>query len=282
MQVIRTIADMRNASAKAKRRGHTLGFVPTMGALHEGHLSLVAASKAENRFTAASIFVNPTQFGPNEDFDRYPRTFDEDCEMLKKAGCDFVFYPSVDEMYDKKAVTVVLVAGLDKRLCGIKRPGHFQGVATVVSKFFNIVQPDKAYFGQKDYQQSVIIRKMVKDLDFPVEVRVMPIVREPDGLAMSSRNRYLTPEQRPQAVILSRALTEAEHLIHHGNHQTFHLIYELEEFVKREAPLAKIDYISFVDPDTLEDLKTISHTTVVALAVYFGKTRLIDNAIIHA
>ncbi len=281
MQVIRTADEMRHVSVGSHKRGLSIGFVPTMGALHEGHLSLVRAAKKENRATVASIFVNPAQFGPNEDFERYPRTFDADCELLEKEKCDYVFHPSAEEMYDKNALTWVNVDKLDKHLCGLKRPGHFRGVTTIVSKLFNIVIPDRAYFGQKDYQQSVIIRKMARDLNFFTEIRVMPIVREPDGLALSSRNRYLFPEEREQAVVLCRALQEADRMIRNGNHQTFHVIYELEQFIKREAPLAKVDYIAIVDPDTLEDLKTVNHTAVVALAVYFSSTRLIDNAIIH-
>jgi pantoate--beta-alanine ligase len=282
MQVIETIKEMRAVTAKYRTEGKTIGFVPTMGALHEGHMSLVRAARAENDIVIASVFVNPTQFGPNEDYTRYPRTFDEDCELLEREGCGALFFPSPEEMYGMAgSLTWVSVDQLPEHLCGLHRPDHFQGVTTVVAKFFNIVDPHRAYFGQKDYQQSVIIRRMTADLNFPVEIRVMPIVRESDGLALSSRNRYLSADERLKALALVDSLRLAEQLYSQGEKNPAVLTDMMQRSILGGAPNAKIEYIAVVHPDTLEPLKTIKGTAVIALAVVIGTTRLIDNVIIE-
>jgi len=269
---------MRGAS---RTRGvKRLGFVPTMGALHEGHLSLVRAARAQSDAVAASIFVNPTQFGPNEDFAKYPRSLDRDCELLKKEGVDFLFAPSVEEMYPAGAITYVTVEGMSDKLCGKSRPGHFRGVTTVVSKLFNIVGSDVAFFGQKDAAQLAIIRRMVRDQNLPVEIVGCPIVREPDGLAMSSRNAYLDPQQRKSALVLSRALKEVERRFVGGECSADQLV-SAGRAVFASEPGARLDYLEIVDPNTLDPIATIAGPALVAVAGFAGTTRLIDNVVLH-
>ncbi len=274
MHIARTIADFR-----AWRRvltGGTLGLVPTMGYLHDGHLSLVRASKHDNVHTAATIFVNPTQFAPNEDLARYPRDEARDLALLKAEGVDAVFIPAADEMYATDASTYVEVEHLTSRLEGASRPTHFRGVTTVVLKLFNITQPERAYFGQKDAQQLAVVRRMVRDLDVPVEIVGMPIVREPDGVAMSSRNVNLTPEQRSAARVLSRSLRLAESIVAAGQRDAAEVRASLESLISAEN-LAEIDYVSVADAMSLEELATIEGPALVSVAVRFGGTRLIDN-----
>jgi len=281
MQIFKTIAHIRSASRTGRREGKRLGFVPTMGALHDGHLSLVRAAKAQCDIVAASIFVNPTQFGPNEDFSKYPRTFERDCELFKKEGVDLLFAPPVEEMYPAGAVTYVTVEGMSDRLCGKSRPGHFRGVTTVVSKLFNIVEPDVSFFGQKDAAQVAIIRRIVCDLNIPVEIAVCPIVREPDGLAMSSRNTYLDSEQRKAALVLHRSLQEVERLFKSGRTSVSELI-EQGKKVFTNVPSVRLDYLEIVDPDNLEALDRIEKRALVTVAAYLDKTRLIDNLVLYA
>jgi pantoate--beta-alanine ligase len=276
MNIIRTIHEMRSASRVARDAGKGLGLVPTMGALHEGHLSLVRAAKAQCDAVAASIFVNPLQFGPKEDFAKYPRTFERDCELLEKEGVDFLFAPAAEEMFPQRAITYVTVGGVSDKLCGRSRPGHFRGVTTVVSKLFHIVEPDVAFFGQKDAAQAAIIRRMVRDLDFPIEIVVGPIVREPDGLAMSSRNAYLDPQQRKAALVLFRALTEVRNRFDQGERNAGKLIAAGEQEFAKE-PAVRLDYLEIVDPETLEPRLSVSDRSLVAVAGVVGATRLIDN-----
>jgi len=268
---------MLACSRRARAGGRRIGFVPTMGALHEGHLSLVRAARRENDFVVVSIFVNPTQFGPREDLEKYPRMPDADQRLAAEAGADVTFEPSVEEMYPDGFATHVVQEHLGNVLEGASRPGHFRGVCTVCTKLFNIVQPDAAYFGQKDYQQSVVIRRLVRDLDLPIDVRVMPTVREPDGLAMSSRNRYLDPEQRRQAVCLSRALRLAQQMFQRGERDAALVATAARAEIEKE-PLARIDYIALVHPDTLEPVARVAADTVALVAARIGATRLIDNA----
>jgi pantoate--beta-alanine ligase len=250
-----------------------------MGALHEGHLSLVRAARSKCDVVAVSIFVNPTQFGPNEDFSKYPRSFDRDCELLEKEGVDLVFAPSVEEMYPGGAITYVTVEGMSDKLCGRSRPGHFRGVTTVVSKLFHIVEPGMAFFGQKDAAQVAIIRRMVRDLNMPVEIVVCPIVREPDGLAMSSRNAYLTPEQRTSALVLSRALRRVRQVFDQGERSAAKLI-EAGKHVIAEEPAVRLDYLEIVDPETLDAVELVSSKGLIAVAAFVGTTRLIDNLLL--
>ncbi len=254
--------------------------MPTMGALHEGHLSLVRAAKTQSDVVAASIFVNPTQFGPNEDFSNYPRALERDCELLKKEVVDLLFAPSVEEMYPTGAITYVTVEGMSDKLCGKSRPGHFRGVTTVVSKLFNIVEPDVAFFGQKDAAQLAIIRRMVRDLNLPVEIIGCPIVRELDGLAMSSRNAYLDPQQRKTALVLSRALKGLERKFAGSERDAQRLIAAGKAIFASELG-ARLDYLEIVDPDTLDPIATIAAPTLVAVAAFVGTTRLIDNVVLH-
>ena len=279
MKRIATIAEMKAACRRVTRNGKTLGFVPTMGALHEGHLSLVHASKARCDVTAVSIFVNPLQFGPAEDLDKYPRTMERDTALLEQLGADLLFTPGVEEMYPPGAQTYVLVEELSDKLDGASRPGHFRGVATVVAKLFEIVRPDLAFFGQKDAAQAAVLRKLVDDLDMDVEVVVCPIVREKDGLAMSSRNVYLTSEQRQQALVLYRALTRVQIAVDHGERDSAKLIEIGKQVIANESG-AKLDYFAIVDLDTLDPLADVSHCALVAVAAYVGSTRLIDNVLI--
>jgi len=266
-------------SACRRLAGKTLGFVPTMGALHEGHLSLVRASKSRCDVTAVSIFVNPLQFGPSEDLARYPRTLDRDASLLQELGVDLLFAPGVDQMYSSSAKTYVLVDELSNKLDGASRPGHFRGVATVVAKLFEIVRPDYAFFGQKDAAQVAVLRKMVSDLNMDVELVVCPIVREQDGLAMSSRNAYLTPEQRRQALVLNRSLLAIQAAAEAGEYDTAKLI-EIGKQVIAEEPGARLDYFAIVDPDTLDPIPDVSRDALLAVAAYVGPTRLIDNVVL--
>jgi pantoate--beta-alanine ligase len=273
MKVISTIAEFKEARRKIQG---TVGFVPTMGYLHEGHLFLARRAKAENDVSVVSIFVNPTQFGPKEDFARYPRDPERDLALLEKERTDMVLMPPVEEMYPPGISTWVDVEGVTKRLEGAARPAHFRGVSTVVAKLFNIVEPARAYFGQKDAQQVVVIKKMVTDLNMNLEVVVVPTQREPDGLAMSSRNVYLNPEERQAAVVLWRSMNLAKGLWQKGERDAEKLRNEMVALIKKE-PLARIDYVSMADPRTLDELSQIKGSALVSMAVYVGKTRLIDN-----
>lgn len=277
MKVITTIPDLRALRANLSPQ-HTLGFVPTMGYLHAGHISLVELARKENSVVVVSIFVNPTQFGPNEDFARYPRDTERDMAMLREAGVDWVFAPSVEEMYPPGYSTYVDVREVTARLEGELRPGHFTGVATVVAKLFNIVQPHRAYFGQKDAQQAAVIRKMAADLNFPLQIVVGQTVREPDGLAMSSRNIYLNAEERQAALCLYNALSAAQALWEKGERRGSALREAMQQVLAAE-PLARADYVSVADPLTLRELDDSgqAHEALASLAVRIGKTRLIDN-----
>src|SRR3984885_13765097 len=279
MLVLHTIAETRTACAQVRLAGKTLGLVPTMGALHEGHLSLVRAAQASCDAVAVSIFVNPTQFGPKEDFASYPRTLEQDCRILEAAGVDLVFAPSVQEMYPSGATTFVEVAGLSDRLDGASRPGHFRGVATVVAKLLNIFTPERAFFGQKDAAQVAVLRKMVRDLRFGVQLEVCPTVREADGLAMSSRNRNLSSEQRAQALVLSRALLAVEKQFQSGEHDPSKLLAQALRVISEE-PTVEVDYLRAVDPLTLEDVTDVRQGTLVAVAARVGSTRLINNLLL--
>jgi len=280
MKIITTIEEMQSYSAELRANGKFVGFVPTMGALHDGHLSLIRESAANNDVTVVSIFVNPTQFGANEDLDKYPRTLERDTELSRSAGADIIFAPSADEMYPPNSATFVNVESLTQGLCGKSRPTHFRGVTTVVAKLFNIVQPHRAYFGQKDAQQLAVISKMVADLNIPTEIIPCPIVRENDGLAMSSRNVYLSPAEREQATILYEALTAAQTLIAEGERNA-EAVKERLTSILNTANLGIIDYVEIVDFHTLQPTATIKPPTLIALAVKFGNTRLIDNVIIN-
>jgi pantoate--beta-alanine ligase len=280
MKICKSIEEIRAGLRTARRMEQRIGFVPTMGALHEGHLSLIRSAKAQTEVVVASIFVNPTQFGPNEDFARYPRTFERDCEMLEKEGVDFVFAPSVEEMYPPAAMSYVTVEGMSERLCGRSRPGHFRGVTTIVSKLFHIIEPTEAFFGQKDAAQVAIIRRMVVDLRFAVNIVVCPIVREPDGLAMSSRNVYLDANQRKAALVLSRALMQMRSAFDAGENRPSDLIRLGMEILKSD-PRVKLDYLEIVDPNTLEALEAITSNALAAVAAFVGGTRLIDNVVLE-
>jgi len=281
MEIIDTAAAMTAISRQAHREGKRVGFVPTMGALHRGHISLVRAAHEQTDIVVASIFVNPTQFGPAKDFSKYPRTFAKDSVMLAAEKTNYIFSPSVEEMYPKGATTWVDVEGLSGKLDGRSRPGHFRGVTTVVSKLFNIVQPDLAFFGQKDAAQVAVIRKMVRDLNFPVRIVVCPIIREIDALAMSSRNAYLNPEQRNQALVLSQALQKVEKLAAEGETSAETLIAAGRQAMAQE-PSVRLDYFEVVNPDTLEPVPNVGQGALVAVAAYVGTTRLIDNLLIPA
>ncbi len=280
MQVIKGIKEMQSLSKTFKKRGKGIGFVPTMGALHKGHLSLIKRSKDECDVTIVSIFVNPTQFGPQEDFDKYPRDPEGDLNKLKPIGVDVVFMPETHEMYPSGASVIVDVGDIGEILCGKSRPGHFNGVATVVTKLFNIVMPDRAYFGQKDFQQSVIVKRIVKELNLDIDIVVCPIVREPDGLAMSSRNTYLNNEERRSATVLYKALKLGEELIlSRGIKDASIVKQEMERLIDSE-PHARVDYIDIVDTRDLHPVREITHPVALCLAVWIGGTRLIDNIII--
>jgi pantoate--beta-alanine ligase len=278
--IVTHIAELRSRLA-SERGVRTIGFVPTMGALHDGHLSLIRKAKQENDVVVLSIFVNPTQFAPSEDLDRYPRNVERDAELAEQAGCDIIFVPSVSEMYPEGFSTYVQVEGLSSVLEGAFRPTHFKGVTTVVLKLLNIVQPGTVYFGQKDVQQSIVIRTMVRDLDVPVRIDVVPTMREPDGLAMSSRNVYLDPVRRKNAPVLYAALQHASAMISAGERDPRAVIGAMERMITEKEP-TQVDYITIVDAGTLAEKHTLSagETVVIPLAVRFGTTRLIDNIVI--
>jgi pantoate--beta-alanine ligase len=281
LRICATVEEMRAPCRVARREGKRLGFVPTMGALHEGHLSLVRAAKASCDAVAVSIFVNPTQFGPNEDLAKYPRTFDLDCELLEKEGVELLFAPSVEEMYPPGAVTWVTVEELSGKLDGRSRPGHFRGVTTVVAKLFHVVEPDVAFFGQKDAAQVAIIRRMVRDLNLPVEIAACPIVREADGMAMSSRNAYLDSQQRQQALVLHGSLMRVKRLADQGERTAARLIATAREEFAAEVAV-RLDYFEIVNPDSLEPVDDVSHGALVAVAAFVGVTRLIDNILLES
>ena len=282
MILCKTVEELRNEIAIAKTAGKTIGLVPTMGALHEGHASLVKAANQENDVVVVSVFVNPTQFGPNEDLDSYPRTLDADCKLAEAQGADIVFAPSPKEMYPSEDMTWVEVTGdVTKVLCGRSRPIHFRGVTTVVSKLFNLAQPDRAYFGQKDAQQVQVLKRMVKDLFFNLQMRIMPIVREADGLAKSSRNTYLSAEERQAGLILSKSLKHAQELFAAGERDPQQLVAATTALIKTE-PMADIDYVEIYQmPDLNECQNPMQGENLLALAVRFGTTRLIDNTILE-
>ncbi len=282
LEIVTTAAALRERVAQARKSGKTIGFVPTMGALHEGHGRLVEVAASETAFVVVSIFVNPTQFGPNEDYGKYPRTIEADRDLCEAAGAHLIFAPTVSEMYPSGGLaTFVEVPGPSGPLEGASRPGHFRGVATVVLKLFNMVLPDLAFFGAKDFQQQLVIRKMTADLDLPLTVRVVPTVREPDGLAMSSRNRYLNPEERAAAVVLSRALNEAKDAVASGERDADRIRQILASAIESQR-LARLDYAEVADAETLERLVEIrpGQPAVALLAVRIGPARLIDNAIL--
>jgi pantoate--beta-alanine ligase len=276
MYLISSPKKMQQLSLSLKKRGKKISFVPTMGALHQGHLSLVKRARKLGDFVVASVFVNPTQFGPKEDFKRYPRDLKKDMKLLKKAGCDLVFAPGVKRIYPEGYLTCVDVEKISDKLEGASRPGHFKGVCTVVAKLFNIVQPDYVIFGQKDAQQAIIIKKMTEDLNFPVKIIVSPTVREKDGLAFSSRNSYLNPEERREAKVLYQALRTGKRLVESGEKNPEKVINKMRQLINRQK-LAKIDYIALTDTKNLEPVKEIKGELLLSLAVKFGKTRLIDN-----
>ena len=274
MQVTTTVAETRALVKSWKKEGKTVGLVPTMGYLHEGHASLIRKCQEENDIVVVSVFVNPTQFGPNEDLEVYPRDFQRDSALCESLGADLIFHPEPEEMYQDPCA-YVSIETLSENLCGRTRPIHFRGVCTVVSKLFHIVAPDKAYFGQKDAQQLAIIRKMVRDLNFDIEIVGCPIIREEDGLAKSSRNTYLNPQERQAALCLSRAVKRGQELIAPGMDSEA-VLSEMRKIIEAE-PLAKIDYVSMVDALTMKDVEKVDRDVLVAMAVYIGKTRLIDN-----
>jgi pantoate--beta-alanine ligase len=280
MKVIEKINDMKKISKDLILNGKSIGFVPTMGYLHEGHLSLVRKARKENEIVVVSIFVNPTQFGPNEDFDKYPRDTDRDLKLLQNENVDFVFMPSVEEMYPEGYATYVIVERLTEVLCGKSRPGHFRGVATVVTKLFNIVKPTRAYFGQKDAQQFRVLKRMVEDLNMDVEMVEAPIVRESDGLAMSSRNVYLSPEERKQAVALFETLNLAKKAIENGERDAEKVKQLMRENISKYDKVI-IDYIEIVDEKNLTPLSKIEGKVLIAIAAFVGKARLIDNIIVE-
>ena len=276
MRIIRTIKQMQQWALAAKRKGKTIGFVPTMGYFHEGHLSLLRKSKKENDVTVVSIFVNPIQFGPKEDLTKYPRDFKRDELFAKKENVDIIFYPSAVEMYPNRYLTYVDVQKMSEGLCGEFRPGHFRGVATIVAKFLNIVTPRTMYLGQKDAQQAAILKKMVKDLNFLLQVKVLPTVREQSGLALSSRNSYLTREQLAQAAILYRTLRWAKKNILSGERRAQRLTGQIKNMIEKNSSL-KVEYVACVNAEELTALKTLRGNILIALAAYLGQTRLIDN-----
>ncbi len=275
--LITTINQMKDIVKNLKKEGKSIGFVPTMGYLHEGHISLMECSKKENDITIVSIFVNPTQFGKNEDLDKYPRDLERDLEICKKVGVDYVFHPSVEEMYPDGYSTYVIMETLVDKLCGKYRPGHFKGVLTIVNKLFNIITPDRAYFGKKDYQQFIVIKKMVQDLNMNVEVIGCPLIREKDGLALSSRNKYLSSEERKSALSLSEALFKAKELFEKGITDVNTLKQEMEKILLSAPHVKEIQYIEVVNPITLEEKTKAEKGDVILLAVFVGDTRLIDN-----
>jgi pantoate--beta-alanine ligase len=282
MEIINRIPRMRSVARKLRRDGRKIGFVPTMGALHEGHLSLIRRARAMCDIVVVSIFVNPIQFGRGEDFDSYPRDLARDAEQVATRGVDYLFAPNIDEVYPEDFSTFVIVEELSDKLCGITRPGHFRGVTTIVMKLFNIIQPEFAFFGQKDAQQAIILKRMVRDLCLDTEMVLCPIVREPDGLAMSSRNNYLNAQERKAATVLSRALAEAKSLYQAGEREVTKIISAMRQLIEAE-PLARIDYVAVVDNERLEPISLIAENQpiLIPIAVYIGRIRLIDNAVIN-
>jgi pantoate--beta-alanine ligase len=280
MRLIEHISDLKAIIRTQKKAGRTVGFVPTMGYLHNGHISLARTSKHDNDFTIMSIFVNPVQFGVNEDFDKYPRDINGDSMKAESAGVDIIFLPVVNEMYPEGYNTFVEVFGITDKMCGKSRPGHFKGVATVVNKLINIVEPDRAYFGQKDAQQVAVIKKMVRDLNMTADIIICPIIREKDGLAMSSRNTYLNTEERKAALVLSKSLFEADAVIKAGERNKDRISKNIINTISAES-LASMEYVDIVDPETLADIKILKGKVLIALAVRIGKTRLIDNVIVE-
>lgn len=279
IQIAKTIAEIRKYVAQARMAGKTVGFVPTMGALHAGHVSLIEAAVRRCNYVVVSIFVNPTQFGPGEDFEKYPRPFEKDAQICERCGTHAIFAPSSEEMYPRKNLTWVTVEKLTEPLCGRSRPGHFRGVTTVCTKLFNIVGADVAFFGQKDAQQATVIRRMVADLNMPLEIVVCPTVREPDGLAMSSRNQYLSPQERSQAPVIYRALKHCEKLMQAGWRDAAEVAEEMKR-VLSEAPDLRPEYIGIVDAESLEPCDPIRGRVLVAVAARLGATRLIDNIVV--
>lgn len=276
MKIVKTVSEIRDIIKEWRKARYSIGLVPTMGYLHAGHGSLIEQSVKNNDKTVVSVFVNPTQFGPNEDLEKYPRDIKRDSELVASLGGDIIFNPEPEEMYKKNNATTIKVEGLSQKLCGITRPIHFAGVCQVVSKLFNIVTPDNAYFGLKDFQQYVIINKMVDDLNFPVKINPCAIVREESGLALSSRNVYLTDDERKSALSLNQSLNYAKSLISSGEKRASFIIDEITKIINN-VPYSKIDYVKIVDIDTLDDINTVEKKYAVLLAVYIGKTRLIDN-----
>ena len=278
--VVSTVAAVRNRVAAARAEGKSIGLVPTMGALHEGHLSLIARARAECGFVVVSVFVNPTQFAPGTDFEKYPRDLDGDAEKAGEAGADLIFAPSVEEMYPPGDSTFVEVTGpLVECLCGPHRPGHFRGVTTVCARLFTIVGADRAYFGEKDYQQVLVVKQMVRDLQLPLEIVPVPTVREPDGLAMSSRNAYLSPDERKAAAVLSRALFAARDRFHSGERAAAALIAAARDIIDAE-PLVTLQYLDLRDAETLEELHALDRPALLAVAAFVGQARLIDNVVV--
>ena len=280
MEVVTRISEIQFFIRKAKESGQTIGFVPTLGYFHKGHLSLMQRAREENDFVMVSIFVNPTQFGEGEDYLKYPRDLRQDKKLAEEMGVDLIFSPQVSEMYPAGFSTFINVENLTTHLCGISRPTHFRGVTTIVAKLFNIITPDCAYFGQKDYQQLVVIRQMVNDLNLNIKIVSLPIVREKDGLALSSRNSYLNSSERKSALILYKSLQKAKEMMKSGERKTKKIIGEMEKMIRKEK-LAKIDYMSICNPQTLEDVEEVKGETLVALAIWIGKTRLIDNILLR-
>ncbi|MDQ1271496.1 MAG: pantoate--beta-alanine ligase, partial [Planctomycetota bacterium] len=274
-----SINDIKQRIKTQKENHSTIGFVPTMGALHEGHLGLIRQARKENDTVVVSIFVNPLQFGKNEDFKHYPRTFDNDCKLISQEGVDIVFKPDASEMYPDGFCTSVILEHLEDKLCGKSRPGHFRGVAVVVLKLLNLIKPDIAYFGQKDFQQTVVIKRLVSDLHVDVTIKVLPTIRDQDGLALSSRNAYLSETEKKDAPCLYRALTKAQAMVNTGIKNTEEIVQEMEKIVS-QCKSGMIDYISVVDPETLESVPKVRSGDVALLAVRLGKTRLIDNVIL--
>ncbi len=281
MKIVSTVNDVRSTVKEWKKNGLKVGLVPTMGFLHEGHLSLIKKAVAENDKVIVSVFVNPTQFGPNEDFEAYPRDLNKDAALCEEAGANLIFHPEPEEMYPDGFCSSVNMTGLTDALCGKSRPIHFQGVCTVVSKLFNIAAPDNAYFGEKDAQQLAIIKRMVKDLNFDIKITGCPIIREEDGLAKSSRNTYLNPEERQAALVLSKAVKCGRSLVEGGEKDSAVILKEMKSIIENE-PLARIDYVEIVDMNTMKNIDKVKGDVLCAMAVYIGKTRLIDNFIYYA
>jgi len=281
MVIAKTIKHVRKIIFAAKQKNKTIGFVPTMGALHYGHLSLVRAARKNCDFVVVSIFINPTQFGPKEDFRKYPRQFNQDKRLLEIEKVDLVFYPSAAEMYLKDSSTYIKEVYLSEPLCGSTRPGHFRGVCTVVAKLFNIIEPDIAYFGQKDYQQARVVKRMVRDLNFPVKIKIFPTLRERSGLAMSSRNAYLDQKARGDALVLFESLKLAKKLVKEGERDPKKIINKIRKLII-SIKNAKIDYVEIVDAQSLRPVDKIKAKVAVVLAVYIGKIRLIDNVLVDA